>query len=312
MSKWGVLLPQPIAGKALDLLRSRKEFSVVVLTPQERERVREFLPQAHALIVRSGFKVDREILDHAPKLQVICRAGVGLDNIDVEYARERGVQVFNVPGGNVSSVAEHTIALLLALAKSLFFYDRRTREGDWGIRHSYKAIEVAGKILGLVGFGTIGREVARLALSLGLKVLFYDPFVEGETFSQAEKKADLFELLSQSDFVSLHVPLTKDTRHLIAERELRLMKREAFLINVSRGAVVDEEALFKALQEGWIAGAALDVFCNEPPSKDSPLFSLENVVVTPHVAGLTRESAERVALRAVEKVIEFFSERRGE
>lgn len=312
MSKWNVLLPQPIAEKALDLLRNRKEFSVIVLTPQEKGRVEEFLSQAHALIVRSSFRVNREILDRAPKLQVICRAGVGLDNIDVEYARKRGVQVFNVPGGNAPSVAEHTIALLLALAKNLFFYDRRTREGDWSARYSYKAKEVRGKVLGLVGFGTIGREVARLALGLGMRVLFYDPFVEGGTLPQAEKKASLFELLPQSDFVSLHVPLTEGTRHLISEKELHLMRREAFLINVSRGAVVDEKALFRALQEGWIAGAALDVFCHEPPSKDNSLFSLENVIVTPHVAGLTKESVEQVALQAVEKVIEFFNERRGE
>ncbi|MEN3184376.1 MAG: hydroxyacid dehydrogenase [Atribacterota bacterium] len=307
MPSWTVLLPQPIAQKALDLLKEQKTLEVIVLSPEEKERVFAFLPRAHALLVRSGFKVTKEVIDQAPHLQVICRVGVGLDNIDVEYARSRGIAVYNVPGGNAISVAEHTLALLFALAKDLFWYDRRVREGDWGSRHSYRASELFGKTLGLVGFGTIGREVARICLSLGMRVLFFDPFVEdASVLPGAEKVESLSELLMQSDFVSLHVPLSEATRHLIGREELRLMKPTAFLINVARGAVVDEEALYEALKEGWIRGAALDVFAEEPPPKDHPFFSLPNVILTPHVAGLTKESTERVAVQAAERIIEFF------
>lgn len=312
MMKWNILLPQPIADKALSIIKEREEFVVTVLTPQEKGRVKEFLSEAHGLIVRSGFRVDREILDHSPKLQIICRAGVGLDNIDVNYAKEKGVQVFNVPGGNASSVAEHTITLLLALAKGLFFYDRKTRIGEWNARYSYKALEVAGKILGFVGFGTIGREVARLALNFGMQIIFYDPFVNEDAFPQGVQKTDLHELLAQSDFVSLHVPLNPKTHHLIGEKELEVMKREAFLINVSRGAVIDEKALIQILNKGQIAGAALDVFQDEPLPQNHPLSFMENVILTPHVAGLTKESVERVAIQAVETVIRFFIEKRGE
>lgn len=306
MPSWTVLLPQPIAQKALDLLKGQSDLEVIVLSPEEKERVSEFLPRAHALLVRSGFKVTKEVIDQAPHLQVICRVGVGLDNIDVAYAKSRGVAVYNVPGGNAVSVAEHTLALLFALAKDLFWYDRRVREGDWGSRHSYRASELFGKSMGLVGFGTIGREVARICLGLGMRVLFFDPFVDASALPGAEKVESLHELLAQSDFVSLHVPLSEATRHLIGREELRLMKPTAFLINVARGAVVDEEALYEALKEGWIRGAALDVFAEEPPPKDHPLFSLSNVILTPHVAGLTKESTERVAVQAAERIIEFF------
>ncbi len=312
MSEWNILLPQPIADKALKMLRERREFTVTVLTPQEKEKVKELLRETHGLIVRSGFKVNREILDQASKLRVICRAGVGLDNIDVEYAKKKGIQVFNVPGGNASSVAEHTITLLLTLAKGIFFYDRKTRAGEWSARYSYRALEIAGKVLGLIGFGTIGREVARLALAFGMQVIFYDPFVGEETFPQVTKKVKLGELLAESDFISLHVPLTQETRHLIGEKELRAMKGEAFLINVSRGAVIDEQALLQALKEGRIAGAALDVFVDEPLPPGHHLSLLDNVILTPHVAGLTKESVERVAVQAVEKVIQFLVEKRGE
>ncbi len=305
MPRWMVLLPQPIAEKALDLLRRQSDLEVVVLSQEERERVEVFLPQAHVLLVRSGFKVTKEVIDKAVNLRVICRVGVGLDNIDVEYAKSRGIAVLNVPGGNATSVAEHTLALLFALAKDLFFYDRRVREGDWSSRHSYRAIELFGKTIGLVGFGTIGQEVARMCLGLGMRVLFFDPFVSSCALPGVEKVESLSELLAQSDFVSLHVPLNEATRHLIGREELRLMKPSAFLINVARGAVVSEEALLEALQKGWIRGAALDVFSEEPPPRDHPFFSLPNVILTPHVAGLTRESTERVAVQAAERVIEF-------
>lgn len=312
MSRWTVLLPQPVAVKALELLRKQSDLEVIVLSPEEKERVFEFLPRAHALLVRSGFKVTKEVIDQAVHLQVICRVGVGLDNIDVEHAKKKGIAVYNVPGGNATSVAEHTLTFIFALAKDLFFYDRRVREGDWGSRHSYRALELSGKTLGLVGFGAIGQEVARMSLALGMRVLFFDPFVPCDILPGAEKVASLLDLLAQSDFVSLHVPLSEATWHLIGREELRHMKPKAFLINVARGAVVDEEALYEALKEGWIRGAALDVFSEEPPPKDHPLLSLPNVILTPHVAGLTKESTERVAVQAAERVIEFFRKLRGE
>ncbi|MGQ9472871.1 MAG: hydroxyacid dehydrogenase [Candidatus Caldatribacteriaceae bacterium] len=301
--KWKVLLPQPIVQVGMELLEKSGKFEPIVFSKLDIDKIREVIGEVDALLVRSGFKVRRDLLEIAPKLKVISRVGAGLDNIDVEYAQEKGIRVLNVEGANAVSVAEHTLALIFALAKNLFGLDKRTRKGEWDIRYAYQTFEVRGKTLGIVGFGIIGRETARLALGLGMRVIFYDPFVEGELEFPVKKISSLEELLRESDFVSLHVPLNESTRGLITEKELRCMKPTAFLINVSRGSVVDTNALVLALQERWIAGAATDVFEEEPPLLQHLLFSLENIIVTPHVAGLTKECSERVAVQAVENLI---------
>jgi D-3-phosphoglycerate dehydrogenase len=293
----------------MELLEKSGRFEVIVLSSPDMEKVKEVIAEVDVLLVRSGFKVHRELLEIAPRLKVISRVGAGLDNIDVAYARKKGIEVFNVEGANALSVAEHTIAFVLALAKNLFDFDRRVRKGEWDIRYAYRTFEIQGKTLGVVGFGLIGRETARLALGLGMRVLFYDPFVEGEFGLPVERMNSLGDLLRESDFVSLHTPLNEHTRGMIGEKELKCMKPTAFLINVSRGAVVDTYALCMALQEKWIAGAATDVFTEEPPPTNHALFSLENIILTPHVAGLTRECSERVAIKAVENLIRTLEDR---
>jgi len=309
VNRWKVLLPQPIARAGMELLEKSGRFEVIVLSSPDMEKVKEVIAEVDVLLVRSGFKVHRELLEIAPRLKVISRVGAGLDNIDVAYARKKGIEVFNVEGANALSVAEHTIAFVLALAKNLFDFDRRVRKGEWDIRYAYRTFEIQGKTLGVVGFGLIGRETARLALGLGMRVLFYDPFVEGEFGLPVERMNSLGDLLRESDFVSLHTPLNEHTRGMIGEKELKCMKPTAFLINVSRGAVVDTYALCMALQEKWIAGAATDVFTEEPPPTNHALFSLENIILTPHVAGLTRECSERVAIKAVENLIRTLEDR---
>ena len=312
VNRWKVLLPQPIVQAGMELLEKSGRFEVIVLSSPDMEKVKEVIAEVDALLVRSGFKVRRELLEIAPRLKVISRVGAGLDNIDVAYARKKGIEVLNVEGANALSVAEHTIAFILALAKNLFDFDRRVRKGEWDIRYAYRTFEIQGKTLGVVGFGLIGRETARLALGLGMRVLFYDPFVEGEFGLPVERMNSLGDLLRESDFVSLHTPLNEHTRGMIGEKELRCMKPTAFLINVSRGAVVDMHALCRALQEKWIPGAATDVFTEEPPPANHALFSLENIILTPHVAGLTRECSERVAIKAVENLIRTLEDRERE
>ncbi|MGC8778338.1 MAG: hydroxyacid dehydrogenase [Candidatus Caldatribacteriaceae bacterium] len=310
--KWKVLLPQPVVQAGMELLEKNGKCEVIVFPSPDMGEIKKVIGEIDALLVRSGFKVRQDLLEMATRLKVISRVGAGLDNIDVEYARKKGIEVLNVEGANALSVAEHTISFILALAKNLFDFDRRVRRGEWDVRYTYRAFEVQGKTLGLVGFGLIGRETARLALSLGMRVLFYDPFIEGEFGLAVERVHCLDDLLRESDFVSLHTPLSEHTRGMIGEKELKCMKPTAFLINVSRGAVVDTHALCRALREKWIAGAATDVFAEEPPPANHVLFSFESIIVTPHVAGLTRECSERVAIKAVENLIRALEDRERE
>lgn len=268
---------------------------------------REMLPalaDADGLIIRIG-SIDKETMLAAENLKVIGRPGVGVDDVDVKAATELGIPVVVAPGANTLSVAEHALALIFAAAKDVLNSDRRTRAGDFGVRNSYKAFELAGKTLGLIGCGNIGRELARLAAAVGMEVVVYDPYVEAASVEQLGYiyEPAMERVLSCADVVSLHVPLTDKTRNLIGERELKLMKPTAVLINCARGGTVDEQALVKALKAGAIHSAGLDVFAAEPVKAGSPWAELDNVVVTPHMAGLTREAAAGVATLAAEGVL---------
>ena len=296
-----VLVCDPIAQDGIELLRqSGVEVEVKTgLSPQELARV---VPPYHALIVRSQTKVTAEVIDAAANLQVIGRAGTGVDNVDLGRATERGVLVVNAPTGNTISAAEHTIALMLALARNIPQADASLRRGQWE-RERFLGVEVRGKTLGLVGLGQVGSEVARRARGLEMRVLAYDPYVPPERARViGVELVGLEALLRQSDFISIHTPLTEATRGRIGEDELRLMKPSARLINTARGGIVDEEALCRALTEGWIAGAAVDVFAQEPLTQH-PLFQRDNTVVTPHLGASTAEAQERVALDVVEQVL---------
>ena len=264
------------------------------------------LAGAEALIVRSATRVTDELLAAAPRLRVVGRAGVGVDNIDVEAATRRGVLVMNTPGGNAVSVAEHAIALLLALARRIPQFDAATRAGRW--EKSSAGIEVRGKTLGLVGLGRVGAEVARRARALEMRVGAHDPYIS-ENFARdaGVDLVSLEELLRRADFISLHAALVPATERLINAATLAQMKPGARLINTARGELVDEAALADALRSGRLAGAALDVFAVEPPGA-SPLLGLPNVIATPHVAGSTQEAQEEVGVLIAQQVRDYLTD----
>ena len=255
-------------------------------------------------------KLNADMITRMVKCRAIGRYGTGTDNIDKAEATAQGIVVTNVPDFCLSEMADHTMALLLGLARRLVVMDRSTRTGDWQARVRQPVRRVAGKTLGLIGFGRIGKEVARRAAAFDLRTVVFDPFVDHDAAEQFHvTPLTLPELLRASDFVSLHLPLTPETLHFIGEAELRLMKPTAFLINTARGAVVDESALVKALGEGWIGGAGLDVFEGlamfdpDPTVPEHPFFQLDNVILTPHSGGCSVESLEQLCREGAQQVI---------
>jgi len=292
-----------IAREGVEILKS-KGLEVVDLTDIPKEELPNHVGDLDAIIVRSATKVRKELIDAARNLKVIGRAGVGLDNIDVEYARSKGIKVINTPGATSISVAELTIGLILAVMRKIAYADRETRKGAWP-KKKCKGIEMYGKTMGIVGIGRIGREVAKRAKAFGMRVIYYDvyrPSEEQERELGIEYR-ELDELLSEADVVSLHLPLTPETKHLINGERIAKMKDGAILINAARGGIVDEEALYEALKSGKLYGAALDVYENEP-LRESKLFELDNVVLTPHIGAQTKEGQTRAAVEIAEKIAE--------
>ncbi|AEC52884.1 phosphoglycerate dehydrogenase [Pyrococcus sp. NA2] len=299
-----VLVAAPLHEKAIQILKDAG-LEVVYEEYPEEDRLVELVKDVEAIIVRSKPKVTRKVIENAPKLKVIARAGVGLDNIDVEAAKEKGIEVVNAPAASSRSVAELAVGLMFAVARKIAFADRKMREGKWAKKEAM-GIELEGKTLGVVGFGRIGYQVAKICKALGMNILLYDVYKNEERAKEVGGKfVDLETLLRESDIVTIHVPLLESTYHLINEERLRLMKKNAILINTSRGAVVDTNALVKALQEGWIAGAGLDVFEEEPLPADHPLTKLDNVVLTPHIGASTHEAQERAGVEVAQKVVEI-------
>jgi D-3-phosphoglycerate dehydrogenase len=255
-----------------------------------------------ALIVRSETRVTAEVVQAGKRLQVIARAGIGVDNIDLEAATSAGIVVVNAPTGNTVAAAEHTMAMMLALARNIPQAHHSLKGGRWD-RSSFVGIEVRNKTLGIVGLGRVGSEVARRAQSFNMRLLAYDPFVTPDYARVlGVELLPLEQLLAQSDFVTLHTPLTENTRHLMGTRELALMKSGARIINVARGELIDEAALLQALESGKLAGVALDVFSQEPPG-DIPLLKHPRVLATPHLGASTEEAQREVALEAAEQVL---------
>ncbi len=297
-----VLVSDSIHPKGLGVLK--KAGLKVDLQPGLSEaRLVKVIPAYEALIVRSQTKVTKRVIQAGTRLKVIGRAGVGLDNIDVGAATRAGVAVMNAAYGNIRSAAEHTIALLLALSRRISEADRTMRAGRWE-RQRLQGAEVGGKVLGLVGIGNVGCQVAKMAQGLGMKVLAHDPYV-ARTRAR-ELGVDLKPLASlfrQADYVSLHVPLTEKTHNIIDAKAIALMKRDVRLINTARGGLIDESALYKALRAGRVAGAALDVWGKEPPGKH-PLLSLGTVVGTPHLGAATEEAQAAVGQAIAEEVVE--------
>jgi len=259
-----------------------------------------------AFIIRSRTKIDRAVLDRATRLRLVARPGTGLDNVDVEYAKTKGVTVVNSPESLVEGVSEHVILLMLALSRKLVTADVGTRAGKWE-KNALMGRELKGKTLGIVGLGRIGKRIAEIARTLGMSVLFYDVItIPPEVVaSLGARVVGLDELFTNSDFITLHVPMTPDTAHMIGAQRLGQMKKTAFLINTSRGGVIDEAALAAALQNGTIAGAALDVFEKEPPA--GPILTAPNTILTPHIGGQTEEAQVNAIAVIGEKVRAFFS-----
>ncbi|MFH1093046.1 MAG: phosphoglycerate dehydrogenase [Candidatus Omnitrophota bacterium] len=295
-----ILVSDPLSEEGLKILRERNiAFDVKTkLTPEE---LKQIIADYDALIIRSGTKATAEIINASKKLKVIGRAGVGVDNVDVEAATKKGIVVMNTPGGNTISTAEHTVSMLLALNRNIPQANVSMKSGQWD-KKKFMSRELHGKCLGIIGLGRIGIEVARIAQAFGMKVIAYDPFL-------SEKKAERFEvelvelkaMFERIDFLTVHTPLTSETEHMISKPEFSLMKKGIKIINCARGGIIDEKALLEAIKNGIVSGAALDVFENEPP-KNNPLLELDCVIATPHLGAATEEAQVNVAIEVVEQV----------
>lgn len=289
-----VVVSEDVWGDAFDDLAARRGVLRQADLWSDRDRLAGALRSASALVVRNRTSVDRVLLEAAPQLKIVARAGVGLDNIDLRSADELGVVVVAPLGANATSVAEHTLAFALALAKDVVGNDARVRSGAWDRRYG---TELAGKVWGVVGLGATGRALSALASALGMSVVGYDPVLAAGTplpDGVDTRAASLAELVSSADVVSLHLPLTPDTERMVDAEFLSAMKPGSYLINVSRGGLIDEEALADALESGHLGGAGLDVRVSEPPSVGR-LEACDRVVLSPHVAGLTNESQEAIS-----------------
>jgi D-3-phosphoglycerate dehydrogenase / 2-oxoglutarate reductase len=295
-----ILIPEKLADPGIELLK--RDFEVDVRPGLSPEELLGTIGEYDGMIIRSATRVTAEVIDRADNLKAIGRAGIGVDNIDIEAATKRGVIVANAPESNTVAAAEHTLGLMLASARRIPAADSSLRDGEWK-RGAFKGVEVSGKTLGLIGLGHVGAIVARGAHGMGMRVLAYDPYVSEDRMRQVnvERAETTDEVFEQSDFVSLHVPRTPQTLGLVNEASLAKMKPSAYIINVARGGIVDETALYNALKEGTIAGAALDVFAEEPTTQ-SPIFTLPNVVVTPHLGASTAEAQDRAGITAAEQV----------
>jgi D-3-phosphoglycerate dehydrogenase len=297
-----ILIAEPLAPAALDLLRSEPGWNVIESNPKE---YRAHLATAEALIVRSAVKVTAEVLRQAPNLRVVGRAGVGVDNVDLPAATEHGVLVMNTPGGNAVSVAEHALALMLAMARSIPQASASTRAGRWE-KKRFLGTELRGKTLGVIGLGSIGLEVVKRARPFGMKIVAFDPFVTAQVVSdESVELVALEELYRRSDYLTLHASLTAQTLNLLNREAFGQMKEGVRIVNCARGELIDAGALAEALASGRVGGAALDVFSPEPPPPDWPLFQNEALIATPHIAGSTEEAQEIVGIRIAEQIREY-------
>jgi D-3-phosphoglycerate dehydrogenase / 2-oxoglutarate reductase len=309
MEKMKVLLPQPIEAEAVQVLEKGNAHLLRASEPKP-EIVGPLMKEAQAIVLRTGIKITRELLGYPNKLMMISRTGAGVDNIDIPAATEKGIIVTSSIGVNTTSVAEHALALILALFKQLFLMDSEVRKGNFAIRYKNCPTDLRDKTIGIVGFGRIGSSIAQACHTVfAMKVLAYDLLLtdtQKETYRGWVTFTDLPDLCRRSDCISIHTPLNRDTEKMFDRRFFFAMKKTAFIINTSRGGVIHEQDLIEALREGIIAGAGLDVFENEPPEPGNGLLSLRNVILTPHTAALTEECVTRMAVAGAQRVIDLF------
>ncbi len=298
-----ILIAEPLASAGVKLLRDQPGWEVVVSNPKEYT---QHLAESDALVVRSAIRVTGAILAQAPALKIIGRAGVGVESIDVAAATAAGVLVMTTPGGNSVSVAEHTIALMLSLARSIPQANNSTKTGLWE-KKRFVGTELRGKTLGIIGLGSVGRQVARRARAFQMRVIAYDPFVSTESAKASDVElVDLPGLYSQSDYITLHTALTPESNRMLSFAAFDQMKPGVRIVNCARGELIDEIALAEAIVSGKVAGAALDVFETEPPDVDNPLIAMDNFLATPHIGGSTEEAQEIVGIRIAEQIVEYF------
>ena len=300
-----ILISDNLARKGIDLLRSVPEFEVEFKPGLPPEDLRAAIIDAEALVIRSGTKVTADVIEAASRLRVVGRAGIGLDNVDIPAASKRGIVVMNTPDGNVITTAEHTIAMLMALSRNIHQATTSMKTGKWE-KKKFLGQEVYHKTLGIIGIGRIGRIVAERAAGLGMRVIAYDPHMDAETIQGlGVTPVDLDELYHRADYITVHTPLTRETKGLINREAFKKMRDGVMIINCARGGIVKEQDLYEAITSGKVAGAGLDVFEEEPP-EDNPLLKLEQVICTPHLGASTGEAQENVAVGIAEQIKEFF------
>lgn len=304
-----VFLTERIHANGIKILESTAE--VVRGWELEEEIFWKEAAKCDAILIRSA-KVSGELITKAPNLKVIGKHGIGVDNIDVKAATGRGIVVVNAPESNINAVAEHALTLIMALTKNLVLLDHKVRLGGFALRTKFTNMELKGKTAGIIGLGKIGLILVKQLHSLGMKIIGYDPYVQTSAVEEigVDLVGDLDKIFKTSDIVSIHVPLNESTRGMIGEQELKKMKRTAILINVSRGAIIDEQALCQALKNGEIAGAALDVFEQEPPATENPLFVLDNIIFSPHNAALTDEALIAMATHSAQGIVDCLNGKR--
>ena len=299
-----IVVADGFSSELFDQLKNINQFEVYPKSKIDQAELQTLLPKINGLIIRSATTVDQALLEFAPNLKYVIRAGEGTDNIDKSLCQKKDVRVSNTPGANNNSAAEHAIALMFTLLRSTASANQSMHEKRWD-KSLYMGNEVLNKTIGIVGFGRIGQIVAQRLAGFEPNVLFYDPFVDKSALSYA-KKATLEEVFSKSDIVSIHVPLIKQTENLIDQNLLSKMKKTAILVNAARGKIVNEDHLYECLSQNKIKGAAFDVFANEPLPADSKLRNLENIILTPHLGASTEEAQLRVGQMCIDQLKEFF------
>ncbi len=305
MSKFKVLIADALSPRALEVFRAHPEIEATVATGLKPDELKRALVGVQALAVRSATQVTADVLAAADGLRVVGRAGIGVDNIDVAAASRRGVIVMNTPSGNAVTTAEHALCLLLSLARHIPQATASMKAGKWD-KKRFEGVELADKTLGVLGLGNIGRIVADRALGLKMRVLAHDPVLTADAAAKlGVELAPLDEVFRRADFITIHIPLTAETRGLVGAEAFKKMKTGVLLVNAARGGIVDEVALAAAIQSGKVAGAALDVFTEEPPPKDHPLWTLDQVIATPHLGASTEEAQEKVALEVAEQIVAY-------
>ena len=296
-----LLVSDALSEEGLKVLKDEKELQVDVKLKLPPEELKAIIKDYDALVVRSSTKVTKDIIDAATKLKVIGRAGVGLDNVDAEAASKRGIIVMNTPAGNTISTCEHTWSLMLSLSRNVPNANASLKEGKWD-RNKYMGVELYGKTLGIIGLGRIGTEVAKRAQAFGMKVIAYDPYLTVEKANElGVELVEVKDIIKEADYITVHTPLTNDTKHMISDKEFEQMKPGVRIVNCARGGIIDEAALIRALDSGKVAGAALDVYENEPP-KDFTIFKHDKLVATPHLGASTEEAQVNVAVEVSKQV----------